>query len=224
MRVALFGGSFDPPHRGHVALARLARERFALDRVIVAPVGAQPLKQGTTPSSFEDRVAMARLAFAGVPGVEISLLDAPRADGRSNYTVDTVEALRRQLNPDDPLFCILGADSLLGIRKWRRPADLLLACNFIVGARPGIELSDAEAAMPETIEARLAPTELPATRLLELSARDGRRSRLYLLTDFSEDTSSSEIRDELRDGGDPANSLCPAVVEYIWAHGLYRHL
>ena len=224
MRVALFGGSFDPPHRGHVALARLARERFALDRVIVTPVGAQPLKQGSTPASFEDRVEMARLAFTGEPGVEISLLDAPHADGRSNYTVDTVEVLRRQLNPDDALFCILGADSLLGIRKWRRPADLLLACDFIVGARPGGELSDAEAALPETIEARLLPTELPATRLLELTGRNGRRSRLYLLMDFSEDISSSEIRDELRGGGDPASYLCPAVLEYIRAHQLYRHL
>src|SRR5690348_16393588 len=145
MRVALFGGSFDPPHRGHVALARLARNRFALDRILVAPVGSQPLKQETTPASFEDRLAMTRLAFAAEPAVKISLLDSPRADGRSNYTVDTVEALRRELGPNDALFCILGADSLLTIRKWHRPANLLLACDFIVGARPGFDLGNVTA-------------------------------------------------------------------------------
>src|SRR6185437_5824190 len=176
MRVALFGGSFDPPHRGHVALARLARDTFALDRILVAPVGAQPLKPDASSASFEDRVAMTHLAFAAEPGVEISLLDAPRSDGRSNYTVDTVEILRRELDPDDGLFCILGADSLLTIRKWHRPADLLLACDFIVGARPGFELDDAEAALPREIQARTIPTELPATRLLELTSPDGRRS------------------------------------------------
>lgn len=224
MRVALFGGSFDPPHHGHVALARLARERFALDRVLVAPVGSQPLKQESAPASFEDRLAMTRLAFAGEPGIEISLLDAPRRDRRSNYTVDTVEALRRELRPDDSLFCILGADSLLSIRQWHRPTDLLLACDFIVGARPGFELGVAEAALPQELEASPLPTEVPATRLLELSAQDSRKSRLYLLTDLNENISATEIREALR-GGDAAEKiLAPDVLEYIRAHRLYSHL
>ncbi|MGH9587654.1 MAG: nicotinate-nicotinamide nucleotide adenylyltransferase, partial [Acidobacteriaceae bacterium] len=141
MRVALFGGSFDPPHRGHVALARLARQRLALDRVLVAPVGTQPLKPESVPASFEDRVAMTRLAFAGEPGMDVSLVDAPRADGLSNYTLDTLTSLRHMLAPEDPLFCILGADSLLTIRNWHRAADLLVFCDFITGARPGFDLS-----------------------------------------------------------------------------------
>ena len=223
MRVALFGGSFDPPHHGHVALARLARERFALDRILVAPVGAQPLKPDAASANFEDRLAMTRLAFAGESGVEISLLDAPREDGRSNYTVDTVEDLRRELNPDDKLFCMMGADSLLNIRQWHRPSDLLLACDFIVGARPGFDLDDAEAALPEEIEVRPLPTEASATRLLELKARDGRESRLYLLMNLNEDISASEIRAALR-AGDAGGALDPAVMDYIRAHGLYRHL
>ncbi|HEU4981655.1 MAG TPA: nicotinate (nicotinamide) nucleotide adenylyltransferase [Acidobacteriaceae bacterium] len=221
MRVALFGGSFDPPHRGHVALARLARKRFALDRILVAPVGAQPLKPDSAPASFEDRLAMTRLAFAAEPGVEVSLLDSPREDGRSNYTVDTVEALRRDLGPNDALFCILGADSLLTIRKWHRPADLLLACDFIVGARPGFDLDDAEAALPREIQARPIPTELPATRLLELTAPDGRQSRVYLLTDLNEDISATKIRAALRGGEAAEKVLAPEVLEYIRAHRLY---
>lgn len=224
MRVALFGGSFDPPHRGHVALARLARKRFALDRILVAPVGAQPLKADASPASFEDRVAMTHLAFATEPCVEISLLDAPREDGRSNYTVDTLEALRRKLGPDDSLFCILGADSLLTIRNWHRPADLLLVCDFIVGARPGFDLGNVTAALPQELEARAIPTELPATRLLELTSPDGRRSRLYLLTDLNEDISATKIRAALRGGEAAEKVLAPEVLEYIRAHRLYQHL
>ncbi len=224
MRVALFGGSFDPPHRGHVALARLARERFALDRILVAPVGAQPLKPDAASASFKDRLAMTRLAFDGEPAVEISLLDAPNADGLSNYTVDTVEALRRHLGPQDALFCILGADSLLNIRKWRRPADLLLACDFLAGARPGFDLDKATASLPQKLEARPLPAGIPATRLLELTARDDRRSRLYLLTDLNEDISASEIRAALRGGQGAEKVLDREVLEYIRAHRLYQHL
>ncbi|MGB7190963.1 MAG: nicotinate (nicotinamide) nucleotide adenylyltransferase [Acidobacteriaceae bacterium] len=224
MRVALFGGSFDPPHRGHVALARLARERLALDRVLVAPVAVQPLKPDAAPASFDDRVAMARLAFADEPGVEVSLLDAPRSDGKSNYTLETLETLRRRLSPDDALFCILGADSLLSIGQWHRPAQLLTACDFIVGARPGFNLSDVEGALPGGIRAKPLATELPGTRLLELAASNGRRSRLYLLTDLAEDVSANEIRSALLQKANPGSVLHPAVAEYIRAHPLYPHL
>jgi nicotinate-nucleotide adenylyltransferase len=118
---------------------------------------------------------------------------------------------------------MMGADSLLNIRQWHRPSDLLLACDFIVGARPGFDLDDAEAALPEEIEVRPLPTEASATRLLELKARDGRESRLYLLMNLNEDISASEIRAALR-AGDAGGALDPAVMDYIRAHGLYRHL
>ncbi len=195
MRVALFGGSFDPPHRGHVALARLARERLALDRVLVAPVATQPLKQETAQASFTDRVAMTRLAFAGEPAAEISLLDAPHPNNtRPNYTIDTLSALRRQLDPADTLFCILGADSLLTIGKWYRSADLLTTCDFIVGARPGFDLDQAAAGLPSGISATPVPTDLPRTQVLNLAAQTGGQSRLYLLLDLAEDISATQIR------------------------------
>jgi len=222
MRVALFGGSFDPPHCGHVALARLARERLALDRILVAPVGTQPLKQETPPASFEDRVAMTHLAFAHEPKMEVSLVDAPRSDGRSNYTIDTLGTLRQQLHPGDALFCILGADSFLTIGKWHRSPDLLTSCNFIIGGRPGFDLGHAEAALPSGITANLLPAELPATRLFELSAGD-RNSRLYLLMDLAEDISATQIRSALR-GDSAAGVLDPAVARYIGTHYLYSHL
>ncbi|MFZ0661748.1 MAG: nicotinate (nicotinamide) nucleotide adenylyltransferase [Acidobacteriaceae bacterium] len=224
MRVALFGGSFDPPHHGHVALARLARERLTLDRVLVAPVATQPLKSDAAPAGFEDRVAMARLAFAGEPCTEISLLDAPRPDGRSNYTIDTLAALRRQLSPADALFFILGADSLLNIGNWHRAADLLVSCDFIVGARSGSDLSHVEAAFPEGISASPVTTKLAHTKVLELTHTDGRGSLLYLLTDLAEDVAASEVRSALHGDANTGEVLNPAVVKYIRMRHLYTHL
>jgi len=237
MRVALFGGTFDPPHRGHIALARLARERFSLDRILVAPVAAQPLKHRTHPASFSDRVAMARLAFARESGIEISLIDAPRPDGSSNYTIDTLTELRRQLAPEDELFCILGADSLLGIRKWRRPADLLLACDFIIGARPGFDLTQLSSALPEGVSAKPLASDLPHTQVFGLSLRPEapqarvpvrRAPRLYLLTDLAENVSATAIRAHvraaLRGNAQPHSVLAPSVAAYIRTHHLYQHL
>ncbi len=122
MRVAFFGGSFDPPHLGHLAVARAARAAFALDAVLFAPVGMQPLKPEGSAASFEDRLAMTRLAIACEPGFEVSLVDAPRpAAGRKstpNYTIDTLEKLAR-------LSCA-GQHTLLpvGRRLVSRPAPL----------------------------------------------------------------------------------------------------
>ncbi len=223
MRIALFGGTFDPPHRGHVALARLARERLSLDRILVAPVAVQPLKHETPPAGFDDRVAMTRLAFAGEPGVEISLLDAPRADGRSNYTIDTLTALRQQLNSADALFCILGADSFLTIGNWHRPADVLIACDFIVGARPGFDLSNIKVALPKSISAKPFVSDIPGVQLFKL-ARDGYASTLYLLTDLAEHVSATEIRAVLQGQAAAGRVLNPQVAKYIREHHLYVHL
>lgn len=221
MRVAFFGGSFDPPHHGHIALARLARERLSLDCILVAPVAAQPLKQDASSASFADRLAMTRLAFAGEPAMEISLLDAPRADGTSNYTIDTIAALRRQLSPGDSLFCIMGADSFSTISKWHRSTDLLTACDFIVGARPGIDLAVAKAALPDDVSASPRTTELPHTQLLELSGGGGKKSLLYLLTDLADQASATQVRAALQDEASADGLLSPCVKQYIHDHRLY---
>lgn len=223
MRVALFGGSFDPPHRGHVALARLARERLLLDRIVVAPVAAQPLKQQMPPASFEDRVAMTRLAFADEPGTEVSLIDAPRPEGRSNYTIDTLTALRHEINPGDALYCIIGADSFLTIKSWHRSADLLTFCDFIVGARPGFDLNDIAAVLPSGITAAPLPSEHPQVRVFRIRGVTG-SSRLSLLTGLAEDVSATQIRSALRGESGSANVLAPAVLEYIRTNHLYTHL
>jgi nicotinate-nucleotide adenylyltransferase len=228
MRIALYGGSFDPPHRGHVALARLAIDRLHIDRVLVAPVGLQPLKHDAATSSFEDRIAMASLAFAGDPRIEVSRLDAPLPDHRPNYTIESVLRFKRTLAPgglssEDELFCLLGADSWLTIGTWYRATELLMACGFIVGARPGFDLFHAAVVLPEGVSAVEQPSAHPGARLLSLRDSGGHQSPLYLLTDLAEDVSATAVRAALsrHAAADPDAVLDPGVANYIHEHNLY---
>jgi|SRR5579862_2775489 len=226
MKIALFGGSFDPPHRGHVALARLAIHRLRLDRILVAPVGLQPLKQDAASASFEDRIAMTTLAFAREPLMEVTLTDAPRSDSRPNYTIDAVLNLKRTLSDHDTLFCLMGADSWLTIGKWYRAQELLMACDFIVGARPGFDLDRIPKALPATIRVVAAEqSDRPGCILFELSDDADHHSRLYLLPDLAVDISATEVRAALnRHAETPADAealLPPGVANYIHEHRLY---
>jgi len=222
MKVGFFGGSFDPPHRGHVALARLAKDRLRLDRVLFAPVGVQPLKRDRAQAGYEDRVAMTRLAIEHEPGFEVSLVDAPRADGRPNYTIDTLRSLRATLAADDQILCLMGADSFLSLGKWHRAAELLVACDFAVGARPGFDLGRLTAALPTEIS--VASCDAGQPDALELCLRSGSRgeSRLYLLPDLDEDASASGVRASLHHGAGAPRGLDPAVAAWISERGLYR--
>jgi len=223
MKIGLFGGSFDPPHRGHIALAKLAMQRLGLERVLLAPVGVQPLKRDRPQASFADRVAMTGLAIEGEARLELSLIDAPRADGRPNYTIDTVRALRAQLGEEDQLICMMGADSFLGIGKWYRASDLLVACDFAVASRPGFDLRRVTAALPANISVGSCDGQQGGNLALCLRNRARHESHLYLLPDLEELASASDIRDRLQQGGDSRAKLAPAVAEYIREHGLYRN-
>lgn len=221
MKIGFFGGSFDPPHRGHIALARLAMERLGLDRVFFVPVGVQPLKRDRAQAGYADRVAMTRLAIEHEPGFEVSLIDAPRADGQPNYTVDTLRALRAALGHDNKIFFLMGADSFLSIGKWYRAADLLVTCDFVVAARPGFDLGRLTAALPQAVS--VASCDAAEAGVLVLCLRSaGGESRLYLLPDLDDDASASYVRASLHHGGDAAAALDPAVAEWIREHELYR--
>lgn len=222
MKIGFFGGSFDPPHRGHIALARLTIERLGLDRVLFAPVGKQPLKHDRPQADFAARVAMTELAIAGESRMEISTLDAPRADGRPNYTIDVIGALRVVLADDDQIFCLMGADSFLTIGRWHRSVDLLLACDMVVAARPGFPIADLTAALPADVSIGACDQPQPPDQVLCLKAAGKHATHLYLLPDLAEDVSASEIRVALQRGGDEAAVLSPRVRAYIREHGLYR--
>ena len=199
MRVALFGGSFDPPHHGHVAIATAAADVFHLERVLFAPVGHQPLKTESATAPFADRLAMVGLACRVDPRFAVSEADAPRPDGTANYTVETLTALREQM-PEAKLFNLVGADSFLDLRRWREPERLLEVAEWIVVSRPGFALAD------------LSPLELTPQQ----------RGRVHLLQTVHEDVAATNLRDRLERGDPCLDVLAPAVSEYIETHQLYR--
>lgn len=229
-RIAFFGGSFDPPHLGHLAIACAAREALGLDTVLFAPVGAQPLKPDGPSARFEDRVAMTRLAIAGERGFELSLVDAPKPEGRPNYTIETLERLGTELGPGCALYCLMGADSLAGLRMWHRAAEIPFAAHLIVASRPGQPLEDLRALLPLGLTlqhghaSEMAETGVEALRYLIVNEA-GARTPLYLLPGLDVAISASEIREQMRRGAEEqtrGEALVPkAVAEYINGHGLY---
>ena len=251
-RVAFFGGSFDPPHLGHLAIARAARDALQLDRVLFVPVGTQPLKPAGSTAPFPDRLAMTELAVAGEPGFEVSLADAPNAQGAPNYTLETLRRLRSSLSAQACLFCLVGADSFRLLRKWHGAAEIPFVASLIVASRPGQLLDDLAGLLPEglTLESAeageaapnvsprqpnggppaIAVTPGPPGHGIELRsytvrAPGGETANFYLLPGLDIEISASEIRDQLRDsreGSDETFSLPAPVIRYIRTHGLYR--
>jgi nicotinate-nucleotide adenylyltransferase len=199
MRVGLFGGSFDPPHRGHLAVAEAARDKFALDRVLLAPAAIQPLKPDGAHATFADRLRMVELLCDGAKGIEVSTIDGPQANGRPNYTIDTLRRLRAELQPGTETFVIVGADAFLGIRQWKDPEELLQEARWIVVSRPGFDLDQ--------------------LKTLGLTAEQ--RTRIETVTDFANPVSATEIRERLHDHATAAAFVPPKVLEYIRAHHLY---
>lgn len=227
-RVAFFGGSFDPPHLGHLAIARAARNALALDRVLFAPVATQPLKPHGSSASFADRAAMTQLAIAGEPAFELSLLDAP-VEGTSappNYTFETLLRLRAQLPAGAQLFCLIGADSFRTLRRWHRAADIPFVAALIVASRPKQSLAHLVTALPAglTLSPNLdadqtAPIEM---KCFTLHNSAGASAPLYLLPGLHVDLSSTEVRRALHAGhAEAANLLPPAVSAYVTRHRLY---
>jgi nicotinate-nucleotide adenylyltransferase len=199
MRVALFGGSFDPPHHGHIAIATAAADIFDLESVLFTPVGRQPLKGEGAETPFADRLAMVELACASDPRFAVSDLDAPRDDGTPNYTVDTLATLRDAM-PEDRLFNLVGADSFLDLPRWHEPERLLELAEWIVVSRPGFPLADLSS--------------------LELTPRQ--RGRVHLLQTVHEDVAATNLRERLEAGDRCGDVLSPEVSAYIQAHRLYQ--
>ncbi len=227
MRLALFGGSFDPPHCGHLGIALAAIERLALDRVLMAPVGRQPLKRDRPQSPYPDRMAMVQLACGSQPRLQPSAIDAPITTGAPNYTYDTLLQLRQSLHADDALYCLIGADSLLTLRHWHRAADALFLAQWIIAARPGVALETLTPLLPDGI--RTMPAEGSGTCVRVPIQQDigpePRHGQLWLLPGLHYEVSATELRRALADhtAGIPQRVLDPAVAEYARAHRLYEN-
>jgi len=198
-RVGILGGTFDPPHIGHLWLATLAADSLGLDHVLLMPAARPPHKGARAISNAADRVMMARLAIDGDPALDLSLVEMERPG--PSYTVDSLAQLRLHLGDGVGLVLIMAADSFAEIGTWRDPDRLLDLAEWAVGARPGSPMPDRE----------------------WLRERFGSRaSRIHLLDGPSLDVSSSEIRARVA-AGRPIRYLVPrAVEELIGSRGLYR--
>jgi nicotinate-nucleotide adenylyltransferase len=134
LRIALFGGTFDPIHDAHIAIACAAQERFALDRVLIIPAANPPHKTGKPTAPYADRLRMVELACVGRPGLEGSPLE--RGD-EASYSIQTIERVRSELGSEAGLYFLIGADAFAEVRTWFRWRDVIAAVDFIVVSRPG---------------------------------------------------------------------------------------
>jgi len=215
----LFGGSFNPIHNGHLAIARAAQTLLRFDLVLFIPTGDPPHKQGGSLASARDRYEMVRLAIAGIPSFDLSDIEIRRT-GKS-YTIDTIRALRHQYRTTTEVSFLIGLDAFLDFPSWHSPMELLRLCRFIIVPRPGqsfqslAQLSVLPPISPEIL-IRLDAGELPKLDLAIPSCPG-----VTCLPILPCSISSSEIRQRIRRGGSTANMLPPSVESYILEHRLY---
>ncbi|MEM6792968.1 MAG: nicotinate-nucleotide adenylyltransferase [Acidobacteriota bacterium] len=199
MRIGLYGGSFDPIHRGHVAPVLEAAAAHRLDRVIYLPTASPPHKTDRQKAPANRRYAMAELALLEHPHLQVSDAEMMR---RPAYTIDTLDLFESRY-PDDSLLLILGADSFCQLDTWHQGEAIAARLELIVLSRPGW---------------RLAADELPGPQ--RQAARAG---RVHVVSNVPVEASSTEIRRCVRSGEPvPEAWLAPSVLDYLKKYGLYR--
>lgn len=214
MNIALFGGTFDPIHSGHLRAAQAAAKKFRLDRILFMPSGNPPHKRQGRVTPFIHRFAMVSLACAGEPKFIPSLAEAPSADGAPQYSIDTVRRLKKTLGVSHRLYFLMGLDAFLDMPQWKQPERLLDIANFIVVSRPGFRMENVLNALPAR---DAAIHRRPGLTTLTL-----RRTRIYILDRVHASIASSELREKMRRGR-PVTGLIPALVEeYIMKKEIYK--
>lgn len=193
----VFGGTFDPVHNAHLALAEAVRARLELDEVLFVPAGEPWLKPDHPLASAEDRVQMVRLAISGKPYFKVSTIEVERSG--PSYTVDTIAELRGR-RPGEELYFILGWDNLAELPRWREPSRLVRLCRLAAVPRPGYPLPDLKS--------------------LE-SAIPGISVRLVIMDKPNIDISSSVLRSRAALGLSIHDLVPESVERYIREHKLY---
>jgi nicotinate-nucleotide adenylyltransferase len=237
MNIGLFGGTFDPIHRGHIALAQAAAETYQLGRVHFVPANSPPHKQGLALTAFLHRYAMVALATAAERAFQPSLLEAPvvppavagksearksNQAARANYSIDSVRLFKRSLRKSDRLFFLVGIDAFSDIAQWHEAKALFAECEFIVASRPGYSLADVANALPEGLRPNAA-----ITKPFQKQAAKGDLvlpgATVHLLEGVNQNISATVIREAAATGKPLAKFLDPAVADYIKKMGLYRN-
>jgi len=201
MRVLLFGGSFDPPHRAHLELSAWVQRELDADRVIFVPAAQNPLKL-EAPTDAAHRLAMLRLALADRPDCEIATIELDR--GGPSYFVDTLRAMRAELDPDVELRFLIGVDQALHFDRWREPDAILALATPVVLIRPPWSRTTFVRALSEVY-----------------GAEDAERWAQWVLDAPLIDLSATRVRAMLQAGEDVGTAVPARVVAYIREHGLY---
>ena len=196
-RVGIYGGSFDPIHRGHLSVARAVHKACALDAVVFVPAQQSPHKQAPA-ASAADRVEMVQIALSGIAWASVSTWEVDRSP--PSYTVETVRAVS-DAHSDAELFLVVGADVLAEFSEWRDPEGILQRASIVAVGRPGV------------------PLEIPAS--LEGLAR-AYPGRVLLCPGSTPAISSQGIRAMIRRGEAPDAHVAVGVARYIDRHQLYR--
>jgi nicotinate-nucleotide adenylyltransferase len=224
-RVALFGGSFDPIHSGHLDVARAADRRFNFDEIHFVPASRPPHKLKQQLAPFPHRFAMVALACVDHPHFVPSLAEAGEdfSGTQLHYSVDTVRYFRHVYHGQgDRIFFIVGADAFLDIPMWKEYETLLGLCDFIIANRPGIRAEALRLVIPPDLMARPGAKreddpEPPSQVVAHL-----RRTTVYLLESVSSDVSATDIRRRAHRGQSIHGLVSAGVEEYILKQGLYR--
>lgn len=211
--IGILGGTFDPVHCAHLALARAALERLGLAKVRWIPAGLPP-HRAPPHAAAEDRLAMVRLAIAGEPRFQLD--DSEAKSALPSYTVETLERLRRLYGPDRPLVLLMGADAFYGLPKWHRWEDILRLAHIAVATRPGFPLSGLAGMLADLFNrCRIASADFSHTPA----------GGIYPFELVAGTVSATEVRALIKAGAPDAKLLellPPAVLDYIHRHHLYR--
>jgi len=226
MNLALFGGTFDPIHRGHVVVARAAAAKFQLKQVWFVPADIPPHKVKTPITAYYHRYAMVSLALAGEKDFVPSLLEAPDLDHdshdrRPSYSIETVRRLKKDLGKSDRLYFLIGMDAFKDIATWYKPEDLLAECDFIIAARPGYSLADVASSLPEKLRPNAVVTKLfRKEKMAGPLVLPG--ATLHMLPETHENVSATQIRAAVDRGGALKRLVPDVVADYIHKEHLYR--
>ena len=224
MNIGVFGGTFDPIHRGHIALARAALERFKLSRVLFVPANVPPHRREAPMAAYLHRYTMVALATADQKAFVPSLLEAPEEGAgkpRPNYTIDTIRRLKQQLRKDDKVFFLIGIDAFLPIAQWHQAEALFKECEFIVASRPGHSLADVANALPEALRPPAAVTK-PFAKQKAQGSLALKGATVHLLEEVNQAVSATAIRQAIGANRPLVKLVDPLVGEYIKKAGLYR--
>ncbi len=203
-RIGVLGGTFDPPHTGHMRMAEKGAGMLDLDKVIFVPANIPPHKESFRVSSSYHRYAMTVLSALNYENFTVSTFELEREE--VSYTYHTLKAFKER-EPEGDFFFLMGADSLIQIDTWKKPLEIMKYSNLVVFNRPGFEIKRED--IPEALRGRI--TELPLKK--------GRN--IYIVEMEPVDVSSTDLREAFGENGESAKYLPKNVSEYIDRMGLY---